>query len=76
MLFRTRTGKNISTLKKLYNYSLWFFQPFKPFSWLGSYLTSLLAVWFPLWQSAKAHSHPYADDELGKLGTKTHSFPT
>ncbi|XP_047984484.1 voltage-dependent calcium channel subunit alpha-2/delta-3 isoform X2 [Leguminivora glycinivorella] len=38
--------------------------PFKPLSWLGGYLTSLLAVWFPLWQSAKAHAHPYADDDI------------
>ncbi|XP_072936977.1 voltage-dependent calcium channel subunit alpha-2/delta-3 [Epargyreus clarus] len=38
--------------------------PLKPLSWLGTYLTNLLAVWFPLWESARAKSHPYAEEEF------------
>ncbi|CAH0592632.1 unnamed protein product [Chrysodeixis includens] len=38
--------------------------PLKPLSWLGSYLTSLLAVWFPLWETARARARPYAEEEL------------
>ncbi|XP_022130225.2 voltage-dependent calcium channel subunit alpha-2/delta-3 isoform X1 [Pieris rapae] len=35
--------------------------PMKPLSWLGGYLTRLLAVWYPLWDSIVAH--PYTEDE-------------
>ncbi|KAG6450510.1 hypothetical protein O3G_MSEX006621 [Manduca sexta] len=40
--------------------------PMKPISWLGSYLTSLLAVWFPLWDHTKVKAKPYTEDEVGK----------
>lgn len=42
-------------------------QPIRPLAWVGGYLTNLLAVWFPLWESVKAHARPYADEDLGKL---------
>ncbi|XP_049874664.1 voltage-dependent calcium channel subunit alpha-2/delta-3 isoform X1 [Pectinophora gossypiella] len=37
--------------------------PLKPISWLGGYLTSLLAVWFPLWESVRARPRPFADED-------------
>ncbi|XP_052757557.1 voltage-dependent calcium channel subunit alpha-2/delta-4 isoform X4 [Galleria mellonella] len=38
--------------------------PMRPFSWIGSYLANLLAVWFPIWESVKARAHPYAEEEI------------
>ncbi|XP_059050982.1 voltage-dependent calcium channel subunit alpha-2/delta-4 isoform X3 [Achroia grisella] len=38
--------------------------PMKPFSWIGSYLVNLIAVWFPLWEPVKARAHPYAEEEI------------
>ncbi|KAF9421397.1 hypothetical protein HW555_002612 [Spodoptera exigua] len=38
--------------------------PLKPLSWLGGYLTSLLAVWFPLWEPVRARARPYAEEEV------------
>ncbi|KAL0901338.1 hypothetical protein ABMA27_006618 [Loxostege sticticalis] len=38
--------------------------PIRPLAWVGGYLTNLLAVWFPLWESVKAHARPYADEDL------------
>ncbi|KAJ2948127.1 hypothetical protein O0L34_g9926 [Tuta absoluta] len=37
--------------------------PIKPFSWLGGYLTSLLAVWFPLWETVKARPRSFAEED-------------
>ncbi|XP_004930281.2 voltage-dependent calcium channel subunit alpha-2/delta-3 isoform X2 [Bombyx mori] len=38
--------------------------PLKPLSWLGGYLTNLLAIWFPMWTHASAHTAPYNEEEL------------
>ncbi|CAG9135650.1 unnamed protein product [Plutella xylostella] len=38
--------------------------PMRPMAWLGGYLTNLIAVWFPLWDSVRARAHPYNEEEL------------
>ncbi|CAH2050688.1 unnamed protein product, partial [Iphiclides podalirius] len=38
--------------------------PIRPLSWMGSYLANLLAVWFPLWETVRARTSRYADDDL------------
>ncbi|CAG4977907.1 unnamed protein product [Parnassius apollo] len=38
--------------------------PIKPFSWVNSYLFNLLAVWFPLWNTVRARTSRYTDDDL------------
>ncbi|CAH2236386.1 jg10766 [Pararge aegeria aegeria] len=38
--------------------------PLKPLSWLGGYVTNLLAVWFPLWDTAHARAHPHGEEEI------------
>ncbi|XP_026319416.1 voltage-dependent calcium channel subunit alpha-2/delta-3 [Hyposmocoma kahamanoa] len=37
--------------------------PIKPLSWVGGYLTSLLAVWFPLWESVRARPRSFAEED-------------
>lgn len=37
--------------------------PIRPLSWLSGYIFNLVAVWYPLWETAHARSH--AEEELG-----------
>ncbi|KAL4716978.1 hypothetical protein ACJJTC_012789 [Scirpophaga incertulas] len=38
--------------------------PIRPLAWIGGYVTNLLAMWFPLWESVSARSQPYADEDM------------
>ncbi|RVE51074.1 hypothetical protein evm_004217 [Chilo suppressalis] len=38
--------------------------PVQPLAWIGGYLTNLLAVWFPYWETVSARSHPHADEDI------------
>ncbi|XP_053622117.1 voltage-dependent calcium channel subunit alpha-2/delta-3 isoform X1 [Plodia interpunctella] len=38
--------------------------PMRPLAWLGGYVTQLLAVWFPLWESVRARAHAYVDEDI------------